>query len=201
MKLRPDLLPLVRLSLALGRVSRATRYEDGVTLESDTDHTVMLALIAAATAPEDLSATRVVAMALVHDLVEALVGDVSTLNPTPEILETKRAAEAAGLVALNAVLCDFPVLKHWIRQYEEQVIPEARWVRIIDKLTPKLTHALNGCAAARDAGVSLGELTRLHAAQEQKLRIEYPERGMALAHHLLTDACRLAEDSYPLEPR
>lgn len=194
---RPDLLPLVRLTFALGRVNRATRYEDGVTPESDTDHTVMLALVAAATAPQTMDPQRLVAMALVHDLVEALVGDTNTFNPTPELLAAKQTVEAEGMVALFEVLREFPVLLDWLRQYEAQEVPEARWVRILDKAMPKLTHALNGCAAVTDAAVSLDELIRRHTTEELKLLDEYPERAMVPVHQLLTEACRRAEEAHP----
>ncbi|MTV59077.1 hypothetical protein GM547_13610, partial [Streptococcus pneumoniae] len=66
-----SLLPLASLALRLGAVNRATLYPDGVTAESDTDHTVMLKLaaISIAATHSDLGPdTAMVGLyALVHD--------------------------------------------------------------------------------------------------------------------------------------
>ena len=58
-------LRLARISLAFGRVDRATRHEDGLRPETDTDHTVMLGLIACEFAPAHLDRAKVAAFALV----------------------------------------------------------------------------------------------------------------------------------------
>ena len=34
--------------------------------------------------------------------------------------------------------------------YEAQIEPEARYVRLMDKVLPKLTHLFNECVAARE---------------------------------------------------
>ena len=63
---------LAHYALALGRVNRATAHEDGVRPETDTDHTVMLALVAPELAYQVggvFQIYRVGAFAVVHDLV------------------------------------------------------------------------------------------------------------------------------------
>ncbi len=45
---------LGRMALAFGRIDRITFYEDGGTPESDSDHTVMLGLVACAFAARHL---------------------------------------------------------------------------------------------------------------------------------------------------
>jgi len=86
-----DVVRLGQLALAFGRVNRITRHEDGTTPESDTDHTVMLGLIACALAERwypHLDRGLVAQYALVHDLVEVYAGDTPTL-----------AIDAAGAAA------------------------------------------------------------------------------------------------------
>lgn len=177
------LIDLARLALAFGRVNRATFHPDGVTPESDTDHTVMLALIAPALAASlrpDLRPDLVCAFAVVHDLVEVKTGDTNTIGITAEGRAAKAAREAAALVELRKELAAFPWIVGTLDRYEAQVEPEARWVRYIDKVLPKLTHAQNGCVAARSLARRLGEplrhaLARVHEAQRDELAQKYPE--------------------------
>jgi 5'-deoxynucleotidase YfbR-like HD superfamily hydrolase len=48
--------------------------------ETDSDHTIMLILLAVEFAPPTLSRGRIAEFAAVHDLAEAYAGDVQTLT-------------------------------------------------------------------------------------------------------------------------
>lgn len=184
-----DLLHLARLALAFGRVDRVTLHPDGVTPESDTDHTVMLALVAPALAARlrpDLSPERVAAFAVVHDLVEVKVGDTNTIGITAAGRAAKAAQEAAALDELRVELAAFPWIIDTIDRYEAQTEPEARWTRLVDKLLPKLTHALNGGAALRQMGRPMEEIRAGAARQRALLRDQYPE--FPEIHDLLSTA-------------
>ena len=173
-----DLLHLARLALAFGRVDRVTFHPDGVTRESDTDHTVMLALVAPALAAQlrpDLCPALVCAFSVVHDLVEVKTGDTNTIGITAEGRIEKAARESSALTELRAELAAFPWIVHTLDRYEAQVEPEARWVRYIDKVLPKLTHALNRGATLRLMGKSADEIRTDGARQRELLRAEYPE--------------------------
>ena len=61
---------IAQLALRFARVERVTRHEDGVRPETDTDHSIMLALVACDLAPEGLSRPRVAEFSVVHDLVD-----------------------------------------------------------------------------------------------------------------------------------
>ena len=69
-----DLVPIAELALDLGEVDRATRHADGVTPETDTTHSLMLALVAYSLAPLHMELDRelVLRLALVHDLDEVV---------------------------------------------------------------------------------------------------------------------------------
>jgi len=169
------LLALAKLALALGRVNRATFHEDGTTPESDTDHTVMLAVIAPALATlyPALNADLVCAYAVVHDLGESETGDVNTMGISAADAATKKARDREALETLCERFASVPWLVGRLREYEAQIVPEARLVRLADKILPKLTHILNGGAALR--GMPVGGVFSAHNRQCRELTDTYPE--------------------------
>ena len=173
---------IARLVGMLGQTRRVTEHPDGE-LESDTTHSVMVALIAAWVAPQEevsLNLDLVMMYALVHDLPEAIAGDVSTMRPlTPEARKAKDEAEARAVEEIDG-RCAW--LGDWIASYERQDTPEARFVRVIDKIMPKFTHAWNGCRVVKRHGVDLAELEKLHRDQAASLRAYAPE--FRVAHDL-----------------
>lgn len=190
-------LNLARISLAFARVERATLHEDGARVETDTDHTVMLGLVACELAPARLDRTKVAAFALVHDLAEVYAGDTQTLVITTAGMAEKRDREDIARARLAAELGDGSWLAGLLATYEEQREPEARWVRLIDKVLPKLTHAFNRCAAAERLTDRAG-FDAAHARQLAKMREEYPEFPEAL--DLLRASMLHAEACWPCEP-
>lgn len=188
-------LTLARISLAFGRVERVTRHEDGVRPETDTDHTVMLGLVACELAPAHLDRAKVAAFALVHDLAEVYAGDTQTLTIAPEAMAAKRAREDAARARLAGELGAGSWLAEILATYERQEDPEARFVRLVDKVLPKLTHAFNGCAAAQALTDRAG-FDEAHARQFQKYREEYPEFPETL--ELLRASMLHAESRWPV---
>ncbi len=173
-------LRLAKIALAFGRVGRATRHEDGIRVETDTDHTTMLGLVACELAPPYLDRAKVAAFSLVHDLVEVYADDTQTLVISPEEMAAKRVREDAARVRLVAELGEGSWVASMLTTYEAQREPEARFVRLIDKVLPKLTHAFNGCAAAMPLTDRTGFIVA-HERQLQRFREEYPEFREALA--------------------
>lgn len=171
--LADKLVDLARLSLLFGRVDRITFHEDGKRPESDTDHTVMLGLAACALAKEagGLDVGLVAQFALVHDLVEAHAGDMPTLRAlTSDRKAEKKANERAAFERIMREFgLDLPWIDRTIAEYERQQWREARFVRALDKLMPKLTHLLNGGVTLRAEGMSAGELRARYDLQEQEL--------------------------------
>lgn len=165
---------LAKMALTFGRVERSTRHEDGARPETDTDHTVMLGLVACELAPRRINRQRVAAFALVHDLVEVYAGDTQTLKISPEAMAEKRSREAKAQARIIAELGEGSWLAELLTAYEQQVEPEARFVRVIDKIMPKLTHALNGCVSVRSLTDRAG-FVESHGRQLRLLREEYPD--------------------------
>jgi putative hydrolases of HD superfamily len=172
-------MTLARIALAFGRVERVTRHENGVRPETDTDHTVMLGLIACELAPPHLDRARIAAFALVHDLVEVYAGDAQTLVISADDRAAKKAREDAAQARLVAELGDGSWLAGLLATYEHQREPEARFVRLVDKVLPKLTHAFNGCVAAKALTDQPGFFDA-HQRQLRQLLVEYPEFPDAL---------------------
>lgn len=177
-----QLLTLSRLVLRFGQVYRVTLDADGRP-ESDTTHTVMLALLAGALCDREsvpLDREAVVALALVHDLAEAYAGDVSTVRALSlSAAAAKAAREEAALARIRGELAGLPWIVALIDRYEAQACPESRWVRYLDKVLPKLTHRDNGCAVPRAAGMTLAECRERHAYQGAELAARYPEFSFA----------------------
>jgi putative hydrolase of HD superfamily len=166
-------IDLGRLALAFGRVDRITYHEDGVTPESDTDHTVMLGLVACAFAARhlpDLDLGKVAQYALVHDLVEVYAGDTPTLRISADEKAAKRGRERLALERIEREFAlRLPWLPDTIHRYERQGDPEARYVKSLDKLLPKITHVLNGGVTLHQQAMGHEELGARYAAQGLEL--------------------------------
>lgn len=165
---------LGRLSLAFGRVDRITYHDDGETLESDTDHTVMLGLVACAFAARHLNLDLglVAQYALVHDLVEVYAGDTPTLVAlSVDAKEEKARREEAALLRLAEEFAfSLPWVATTIADYERRADPEARYVKAMDKLLPKITHVLNDCMTVRAQGMDAAALAERYEAQFVELK-------------------------------
>lgn len=147
-------LAAARLALAFGSIERATLHPDG-RRETDATHTVMLILVVAELAREEgVDVEAAIQFAAVHDLVEAHAGDVNTAGGLSEDERAAKAErEAAAIERIRRELGPDSWAIEWIDRYERQEEPAARLVRYADKITPKLTHALNGGLALEAIGM------------------------------------------------
>jgi 5'-deoxynucleotidase YfbR-like HD superfamily hydrolase len=173
-----DILKLGEVSLKFARVERAPRMPDG-RRETDVEHSFHLAI----TAPElaarfypDLDTGLVALFASVHDLVEVITGDVRTFNITDEDRAKKEAAEHDAAEYLFVTLPPFTA--DILKRYEAQTEPEARFVRLVDKMLPAVLNYVAAEAATflDDYEVSTKrELVEHSERQEGRLRRLYPE--------------------------
>ena len=207
-------IDIAKLVLAFARVNRATFHEDGERPETDTDHTVMLGVLACDLAVamglhsyatflgKGLNVGRIAEFALVHDLVEAMpgVGDVQTLRIDEAGRKAKAEREAKALEELYVRFGPESWLARTIKAYEEQREPEARYIRVLDKVTPKLTHYLNACVAAKAIlGSNPGAFEQSHQEQAERLLREYPDVA-ASVHALLAESMFEAQRSWSEGP-
>ncbi len=171
-------IELGRLLLQFGLTLRATHHEDGETRETDTTHTVMLGIMACAYADvyaSHLDKGKIAQYALVHDLVEVYAGDTPTLGVTDEVLmKAKDEREAAALARIKfEYISSYPWIAKTIEEYERLDSPEARYVKVFDKVLPKIVHILNKGVTVRSLG-HIGTSTKdFHIYQIDKLRGTY----------------------------
>lgn len=144
-----ELVGLLDFLRAAERLKTVTRsgYTSAGDRESVAEHSWRLSLMALLLAPEfpEVDFARLVKICLVHDLGEAIGGDV----PAPEQVR-RRAAGAAGKAAderrdLVAILEPLPpslreeVTALW-DEYEAAQSPEAKLAKALDKLETILQH-------------------------------------------------------------
>lgn len=172
------MLDVARLVLKFAKINRATLHEDGIRPESDTDHTVMLSVAACALADslykDKLDIGKVAQFAIVHDLVEAHVGDVNTINISKESRAEKEKREEESLQRIEAEFKDvYPWIHTTIAEYERKDTPEAVFVKTLDKAMTKITNTLNRGAAIEKLGTSYEEIENHFRVQTDEYRSKY----------------------------
>ena len=125
-------------------------------------HVAVMALFLAEHAAEPVDVSRVVAMLLLHDVVEIDAGDVFVYDEAAQA--GKRAAEEAAADRLYGLLP--PDQAAWARElweeFEAKETPDARFAGSIDRLQPLLQNLMtdgqgwkrNGITADRVFGVN-----------------------------------------------
>ena len=163
------ILELGKLSLLFARVNRATFHEDGITPESDTDHTVMLGLSVcsfASACMSHLDIGKVAQFAFVHDLVEAYAGDTNSLGMSGDVQIIKEERERAAFLKIKEQFKDsLPWVHTTIEAYESLESEEAKFVKAFDKIMPKVTQFLNGGIQFKASGRSREDLEMIHQKQ------------------------------------
>lgn len=200
------MVELGELALRFSRVQRVTFHPDGVRPETDSDHTVMLGLVACALAADyfpQLNTGLVAQFALAHDLPEAGAGDVSTLRQlSEEQLREKKNRERSETFKIHARFAgSLPWVARTIRWYELQHSPEAVFVWAVDKLLPKVCHILNGGATVRAENATVDELRDRYATQNAQIReraAQFPI--LADLHTMLVDRMLAAVEEGPFCP-
>lgn len=155
-----DRINLLRHLLGLKTTPRTGWLDRGVPpgqTESIADHILMTALIGWITAGDTLDRDRVLKMALVHDLAEAVTGDPPPYNRadvppatdgeavrdffsrrhvrTPEDKTAKDERERTVMRELTTLMPENvagEIADLW-KEYEEQTTPEARFVKDLDR--------------------------------------------------------------------
>lgn len=116
--------------------------------ENVAEHSLMVAKVAVALAQKyypNLDVGKVALYAICHDDIEAYVGDTPSGEWARTDYEAKEVLERQGRDQLVKEFGDIlPAYAQTVIAYEEQTEPEARFVRVIDKLTVPLMHIADG---------------------------------------------------------
>jgi putative hydrolases of HD superfamily len=123
-------------------------------------HLAVLALALAEHAPPGTDIGRVVAMLLLHDLVEIDAGDLFLYADEAQQAR-QQAAERAAAERIYALLpADQAVsLRGLWEEFEQRVTPEARFARALDRLQPMLENSRAGGGTWREHGITADQVT------------------------------------------
>ena len=128
-------------------------------VESISDHMYRMAMIAM-TLPLDnpaISRERCIMMALVHDLAEAVVGDITPECGITEEEKHRLEAEAMSEITKNLTPATASLLSGLWEEYEGAVTEEAKLVKQIDKFE----FALQAAEYQKERGVDLTEFVQV----------------------------------------
>lgn len=143
------LLALLREADGLKDLPRSGWVRAGIpTPEDVAAHSWGVAFLVLALLPEGLDRGRALAYAVLHDLPEVRVGDLTPHDGVPPADKAAREAAAA-----DALLAPRPALAALWHAYEAQADPEARFVRQLDRLdmaVRAVAHADRGAPGMED---------------------------------------------------
>jgi putative hydrolase of HD superfamily len=140
---------------ALKRIDRRSSITGGTRLENSAEHSWHLALMALVLAPYargSIDVGRVVAMVLVHDLVEIDAGDTFVYDDA-----ARTAKEAAERVAADRLFGMYPradALRACWEEFEAAETADARFARALDRLQPLLLNHANRGEPWRRHGIT-----------------------------------------------
>lgn len=176
-------LSLGRIAMQFARVERTPRYEDGAR-ESDVEHSYMLALVAPELARMlelDLNDGLISQFAIVHDMIELKTSDKATFLLDDASLQAKEAHEHAMLDSLVAELP--PHTAQMLMRYEAQQEPEARFVRLVDKLLPVVVDIVGQGQRVMKEDYNLStqlEVEVVEATVQQRLAKKFGDENVEL---------------------
>lgn len=94
-------------------------------------HSFGVAFLALLFAPQHLNKEKCLKLALIHDLQEALVGDITPFDGVSK--EEKALKEQQAIEKISQIL-GFEELKNLFAEYEENKTKEARFIKDMDRL-------------------------------------------------------------------
>jgi putative hydrolases of HD superfamily len=139
-------------------VLRQTVLTDPPRRENSAEHSWHLAVMALALAehaPPGTDMATVVAMLVLHDLVEVDAGDLSVYaDHAAQARQTVAERAAADRIFALLPADQASVLRGLWDQFEERATPEARFARALDRLQPMLENVRSGGGTWQAQGVT-----------------------------------------------
>ena len=157
----------------LKSVDRANVLLDGSRPENAAEHAWHLclwAMVLAPLAPSDVDIDAVIAMLLVHDLVEIDAGDTPIDQPDPNqaARETRAADHLFALLPVDQAT-EFRAL--W-QTFEAAQTPDARWAKALDHIAPVFQVLLAPSPPADHVTIARDNL---HTGRAARLVTEWPQ--------------------------
>lgn len=167
----------------LKRVERRTRLIGNARNENSAEHSWHLAVAAMSLAPyasEPVDVSRVVQMALLHDVVEIDAGDVLVYD-----LAARAAIQAQEQAAADRIFSLLPdeqatQFRALWEEYEAAESADARFASMLDRALPIIQNLHNQGKSWRENGIRLEQVI----ARNQRLADEWPALWSHLRRHL-----------------
>jgi putative hydrolase of HD superfamily len=145
-------------------VLRQTRLTEPARRENSAEHSwhlAVMALVLAGHAPPGTDLSRVIAMLLVHDMVEIDAGDLFLYADAAQHARQQQAERAAA-DRIFALLPDGQAAR--IRalwdEFNERGTPEAKFARAMDRLQPMLANVQAGGGTWAEHGITAEQVLR-----------------------------------------
>jgi putative hydrolase of HD superfamily len=152
---------------ALKQVERRTRITGGARQENTAEHSwhlALFALVLAEHADEPVDLARVLAMCVVHDLVEVDAGDTFAYDEAGEAAKAERERAAADRIFGLLPAGQGAALRELWEEYERGDTADARFAMAVDRLQPiLLNHADDGRTWSRH-GITADRVLARNAA-------------------------------------
>ena len=154
----------------LKQVYRKTRLIDDGRRENDAEHSWHLALMAVVLreyATEEVDIARVLAMHLIHDLVEIDVGDTYAYDEAGQSDRAERERVAAARIfGLLPADQGATLLALW-EEFEARQTPEARYAAALDRLHPMLLNYHTDDSAWHRHGIGRDQVLAFNRHMEE----------------------------------
>jgi 5'-deoxynucleotidase YfbR-like HD superfamily hydrolase len=186
-----DLDELTGATLKFASINRTGPFwPDKVTPESDTDHTVHVGWLACCLADRFypfLDVGLVASYSLVHDGTEIHAGDTPTLMGLTDAEGSSKARREEA--AMRQLLHEFNGgAANWfarmVLSYEANEHLEARFVKAVDKIAPKLVHLHDGCTQLIADSVTTHEWSQRLLKQRIEMEQYLPRSEFPMIYHI-----------------
>jgi putative hydrolases of HD superfamily len=150
-----ELIDFIIFTHEVRKIERAVVLEDDHQ-ENDAEHQHQMALTALFIIDANnlnLDKFKCMALGAVHDLIEVFAGDLIVFAPKKDIA-AKELLEKEAVEQLKTRWPSNHTLHDLIKEYEEHLTPEGKFVYALDKLLPEINNYLYGGKAWQEHGIT-----------------------------------------------
>ncbi|MCX4325783.1 MAG: HD domain-containing protein [Lachnospiraceae bacterium] len=151
----------IRETDGLKQVVRQSYLADASRRENDAEHSWHLALMAILLgeyADKDIDVLRVVAMVLIHDIVELDAGDTYAYDSEGNATKRERELKAADRIFNILPEDQAAYLRSLWDEFEGQETKESLFANTLDKLQPLVLNDASGGKAWKEHGIKLSQV-------------------------------------------
>ena len=155
-------------------IGRQTYLADGSRKENDAEHAwhmALMALLLAEHANQPVDLLRVVAMLLVHDLVEVDAGDTFAYDAAAAVGKEERERAAADRIFAILPPDQGAYLRGLWDEFEACTTPEAKFAHTMDNFQPAMLNDASDGKSWVEHGVALSQILRRNARTAEGSRV------------------------------